>query len=654
MTTTTDFLGRVLAERYRLESVLGAGASGQVYAASDVVLRRQVAIKLLHPALASDGAFLRRFRAEAQAAASLHHPHVMAVFDWGEDDHGPFLVLEYLGGGSLREMLDAHHLLSVEQAVTVGYEAAEALAYAHARGFVHRDVKPANLLFDEEGRLRVADFGLARALAEAAWTEPQGAVLGTARYAAPEQAEGRSLDGRADVYALALVLYEAVTGRVPFSADTTIATLMARVGARLPVEDSLGRLGELLAEAGSPDLDERLDAAAFAERLGELRNVLPEPEPLPLSQPERRPLEVMGTAADATEIGTAFLSGGSSRPTGEQGAPETGSGNGLSEPGMLGGGISVPRGARGQLRGSAHVGSRTSRRVPRWVLVAVAVLVVAAVLAGGGAYAVVRLKLLTPSRPVPAIAGMALPAARTSLAREHLGVKVTGRRYDVSLPAGSVITQLPRARTSLKEGSDVSAVVSLGPPPVRVPSLATLSGCQAVDQALVSAHLVPRCTTATSTTVPAGRVVSWEPHSKSLWGAQVAVVVSAGLPTVSVPNLAGTTCTGAEHLLASVHLAGTCTEEYSTSVPAGQVVSWSPPTSATWGSTVTVATSLGPPMAQVPNLYGDTVSQAVSALSARGLVAGSVYGPAGGHVFYTLPASGQWIRQGLSVELYTQ
>ena len=190
MSTITESIGRVLAGRYRIESALGSGASANVFAAFDTTLQRRVAVKVLHPALAADGGFLRRFRAEAQSAAALANAHVLAVHDWGEDAQGPFLVLEFLGGGSLRDMLDEGTRLSLSQAVAVGVQAAEGLAYAHARGFVHRDVKPANLLFDEEGRLRVADFGLARALAEASLTEPAGTTVGTARYAAPEQALG--------------------------------------------------------------------------------------------------------------------------------------------------------------------------------------------------------------------------------------------------------------------------------------------------------------------------------------------------------------------------------------------------------------------------------------------------------------------------------
>src|SRR5690606_18277536 len=228
----SDQIGRVFDDRYRLVAPIGTGASGRVFLADDVRLRRRVAVKVLHPSLADDESFLRRFQAEAHAAAALNHPHVMAVYDWGRDED-PYLVTEYLGGGSLQSMLDKGHRLTHSQALLVGLEAARGLEYAHRRGFVHRDIKPANLLFGDDGRLRIADFGLARALAEAGWTEPSGAVLGTARYASPEQAKGESVDGRSDVYALGLTLVEAISGSVPFAADTTIATLMARIDKHL-------------------------------------------------------------------------------------------------------------------------------------------------------------------------------------------------------------------------------------------------------------------------------------------------------------------------------------------------------------------------------------------------------------------------------------
>lgn len=281
----TAEIGRVLGGRYRLVAPIGMGASAQVYLADDVKLRRRVALKMLHDALAGDAEFLRRFRAEARAAAALSHPNVMAVYDWsdGSDDGDvAFIVTEYLPGGSLRALLDSGALLSPSQALGVGLEAARALDYAHRRGFVHRDIKPANLLFGEEQRLRIADFGLARALAEAAWTEPQGAVLGTARYASPEQAKGESLTGKADVYSLALVIIESITGEVPFVADTTLGTLMARVDRPMVVPDALGPLQAIVAAAGNPDPEQRIDARTLAKGLLRAAQELSRPAPLPL------------------------------------------------------------------------------------------------------------------------------------------------------------------------------------------------------------------------------------------------------------------------------------------------------------------------------------------------------------------------------------
>src|SRR3954469_6344323 len=278
-----DQVGRVLDARYRLLAPIGAGGSAAVYSADDVRLRRRVAVKILHAELAHDERFLRRFRAEAQAVAALRHPNILSVFDWGEEDGNPFLVMELLGGGSLRNVLDRGDRLTPSQALQVGLEAARARDYAHRRGLVHRDVKPANLLFDEEGRACIADFGLARALAEASITEPTGAILGTFRYASPEQALGKSVDGKADVYALALVLIEAVTGQVPFAADTPVATLMARVDNPMQPPPALAGLVPVLEQAGTADAADRLDAAGLITGLERAARSMPSPRPLPLA-----------------------------------------------------------------------------------------------------------------------------------------------------------------------------------------------------------------------------------------------------------------------------------------------------------------------------------------------------------------------------------
>lgn len=282
VTRMNDQVGRVLAGRYRLLAPIGAGAAAQVFLAEDTRLRRRVAIKLLHESYAGDEAFIRRFHSEARLAAGLNHPNLLAVYDWG-DEEVPFLVTEFIGGGSLRAMLDRGRRLSIAQATLVGLEAARGLDHAHRQGLVHRDLKPANLLFGDDGRLRIADFGLARALADAAVTEPAGAVLGTARYASPEQAQGRPLSGPSDVYSLALVLIESVTGHVPFSVDTTIGTLMARVSEPIPVTSRLEVLAPILEEAGAVDPEDRPDAARLATLLLRATEQLDPPAALPLA-----------------------------------------------------------------------------------------------------------------------------------------------------------------------------------------------------------------------------------------------------------------------------------------------------------------------------------------------------------------------------------
>jgi serine/threonine-protein kinase len=306
MTSIAEQVGRVVGGRYRLLAPVGSGASSQVYVATDTRLARRVAVKVLHPMLAADRAFLRRFRAEARLAASLDHPHVMRVFDWGEEAAGPYLVLEFLGGGSLRSLLDTGARLSHSQVVMVGAQAASGLAYAHRRGIVHRDIKPSNLLFDEEGHLRIADFGVARALAESALTEPLGAIFGTARYASPEQAESRPLDDRTDVYSLALVLYETLTGRVPFSGDTITAMLMARVGSILPWTAELGPLAPIIAQAAISEPLARLDAVALFSDLELLGRELPPAAPLPLAMTRGVPSAQIWPDRDPTALDSAF------------------------------------------------------------------------------------------------------------------------------------------------------------------------------------------------------------------------------------------------------------------------------------------------------------------------------------------------------------
>ena len=279
-------IGSELGGRYRLVAPVGVGVSSKVFLAVDSQLRRRVAVKVLHDALTEDQVFLSRFREEARRAAALSHPNILAVYDWGEDRDGdavvPYLVTEYLAGGSLRSILDTGALLSSSQALMVGLETARALAHAHERGLVHRDVKPANLLFDDAGHVRLADFGLAKALAEASWTEPAGSSVGTVRYASPEQVLGQRLDGRSDVYSLALVLCEAVSGSVPLLADSAAGTMGLRTQQEVDIPMGFGRLRSPLLRAAARDPEARSDAGELEIGLMAAATEMPRPEPLDL------------------------------------------------------------------------------------------------------------------------------------------------------------------------------------------------------------------------------------------------------------------------------------------------------------------------------------------------------------------------------------
>jgi len=665
MPLITDSIGRVLGKRYRLVSALGTGASAHVYLAEDVSLQRHVAVKVLQPGLATDEAFLKRFRAEARSVASLNHPHVLRVFDWGDDTDGPYLVLEYLGGGSLRDLLDRDVRLSHSQAAQLGTEVAQGLAYAHVRGLVHRDIKPANLLFDEEGRVRVADFGVARALAEAAWTEPAGAMVGTARYISPEAAEGKPVDGRADVYSLALVLYEAVTGTVPFVTDTTMGTLAARIGQPLPHHDALGPLDDVLARAAAPDVAARLDAAGLAARLGALAAALPAPAPLPLVIPR----------LDATSTIHGFRAPGVSELT-DSGVLAVGAATGTSStaiaPSVATAKAAAPVGTKagpGEIFDAEPYGGGRDRRpvgprAPRvrrrtwWIVAAVAV----AVIVAAGLVAALETRVFTPSHPTPALVNLPLAQARADVAKVHMDLKVGRSVKSITVGAGSVVSQSPGPGVSQKEGTTVTVVVSGGKPDVTVPSLAGMT-CAQAEAALQSTHFQSVCAPgAYNNNVQAGVLDLWSIGSiqnptKAPYGATITLVPSLGHSPATVPSIPTSyTYQQAQAALQAVGLTATQNPESSPTVPSGQVISTSPASgaSAPYGSAVTVNVSTGPPTTKVPNVLQDTVSQATTALQTAGLTVSGVSGSPNNNVVGTQPSIGSTVPTGSSVQLFTK
>ncbi len=617
-----DLVGRVLAGRYRLLAPIGTGASGRVYIADDVTLRRKVAVKVLHPALADDAGFLRRFRTEAQLAASLHHPNVMAVYDWGEDGV-PFMVLELLEGGSLRGMLDHERRLSPAQAAHVGRQVAGALEYAHSRGLVHRDVKPANLLFDEHGIVRVADFGLARALAEASWTEPAGAVLGTARYAAPEQGGAFPLDGRADLYALALVIIESVTGRVPLVADTPLGTLAARSRGAVVAPPALGPLGAVVERAGRSDPADRYPNAATMEAaLGDAEDALPPAAALNLA----------GIGTMVEDLNPTALPR-SRRSAFDQDAGDDEHDDGieiLDEPEF----VDI---------------ARERRRVP-WAGIIVTMVAVVALAAAG----ITLVRAPGGSSAVPNVVGLSASSADAGIQRVGLGVETRFRR--ARAPKGTVIEQGTRPGVWQADGKPVVIVVSRGPKPVRFPDLAG----QPLDTATATLQqlgfVVDATTAKHDEQVPAGTVIASDPTGEASPDSVVKLIVSDGpLPRTVPDGIAGGSYAAAAAKIEAVQLVAVRADQFSDTVPIDQVIGSAPGSGAQAprGSQVSVAVSKGQDLVAIPaGLAGQPIESASRSLQALGLqvVVQGNYAP-GAKVIASDPPSGTKVKRGSTVRL---
>src|SRR6195952_5378083 len=274
-------LGRLLDDRYEIRRRLATGGMATVYAAIDTRLDRPGAVKGMHPALAADEEFVARFRREAKAAARLSSPAVVNVTDQGQDAGTVFLVMELVDGHPLRDVLRQEGALSPAEAVGLISPVLEALAAAHTAGYVHRDVKPENVLIGDDGRVKVGDFGLARAVDASPLTATTGLLLGTVAYLAPEQVRRGVADARTDVYAAGVLLFEVLTGRPPFEGDTALSVAYQHLHDRVPAPSSIApdvpeELDELVLQATEPDPDDRpVDAGALLEDLRHVAATMP-------------------------------------------------------------------------------------------------------------------------------------------------------------------------------------------------------------------------------------------------------------------------------------------------------------------------------------------------------------------------------------------
>lgn len=620
-----QFNGRVVAGRYQLGPRRGSGVDAAVFDAFDLVDQSVVAIKVVHPDLSSADGFERAFRLAAEQGASIKHPNIAEIYDWGADSWNQrkamYVIVEHLGGGSLREYLDRGRTLSPSQALMVGLETCKALDAIHRHGMVHGDIRPSTLVFGDDERLRVTDVGLANVVGEALWTERAHVSNALAMYAAPELAESGIRGPKGDVYSLCLTLLESMSGTVPFAGDSTVATLSNRIGRLMPVSADLGPLAAVLERAGRPSPEDRYSAAEFGRALVQAAERLPRPAPINLPNfglfadssgaiprptlPPPAPVDAPPAAPPpetTVYVPTAEeMTSGHARPSGIEPEP-------------------LPPRRRGRLR---------------WLL---PVLLVLAAIAGGVVYFVTRDR--THTYQVPRLAGLTESEALNQISSFDWQTVVTREASD-EVPTGIVIRTRPVEATPLEQNEPFQLVVSSGPAPRALPNLVGLTLAEATTSLKGLGLVLRQADPVFDESVPAGTVISWmvpeQPGLKAgdtvLPNTTISVVLSAGPQPRVVPNLTGMTVEQATATLAEQGLVlAQLPPEFSDTTAVDLIARQDLAAGANVdrGAVVSVAVSKGPDIVGVPPLGGLTLQQATDALTAAGLTVGTVNGNTAG------------------------
>jgi eukaryotic-like serine/threonine-protein kinase len=573
-------LADVFSNRYEIQRGIARGGMAEVYLARDQLLDRPVAVKVLFAEYARDPSFVERFRREAQSAANLNHPNIVAIYDWGQERGTYFIVMEYVRGRSLRDVVQVNGPFSARRTAEIGAEIAGALEFAHRNGVVHRDVKPGNVLITADGDIKVTDFGIARAGTSEALTQT-GAVMGTAAYFSPEQAQGFAVDGRSDVYSLGVVLYEMVTGAPPFTGESPVAVAYKHVreepeppAARAP--DLPPDLEQIILTAMAKDPDSRYQTADEL-RTDLLRFVRGQP---PLGGP------LTGMVADGTA--TAAVP-----PT--QAAPVA----------ALDG--HDPDEHRRKRRGALVAGILGA------LLIAAVIIALLASGGGGGGGG--------PTAEVPNVINK--PFAEAEAALKLTGFKVKRNDAATKDPPDLVLSQKPGGGEKLKKNGTVQLRVSKAT--FTMPTLAGKQRAEAVNE-LIGVGLQDPNNGIENQEVdsdqPPGTVVGSNPAA----GAQVPKVGQkvtlqiAREPEIAMPNVVGQESQTAQQLLQQAGFQVSVQSEQSDSVPSGRVTRTDPGANARVkrGSSVTMFVSTGPQNVSVPNVVGQMQNQASQTLQQAG------------------------------------
>ncbi len=615
---------RVYSGRYELTHVVARGGMAQVYRAMDLQLDRPVALKVLFPELSVDRTFVERFRREAQAAANLSHPNIVPVFDWGEDDGSYFIVMEYVDGRPLSAVLRDPDPMPPNEIATIGAGVAAALAFAHRHGVVHRDVKPGNVLITPDGGVKVTDFGIARAVNTEESLTQTGAVMGTAAYFSPEQAEGKGVDARSDIYSLGVVLYEMATGRPPFTGDSPVAVaskhvrdhplLPRQVNASVPPA-----LEAVVMKAMAKNVDDRYRSAE------ELRADL-------LRFADGRPVEA--TDPGATSVMAAM---------GATQLVATSTGRTMAVP---------ARGVPPMMDEEADL--ERKKRTRRLVLILVVLLVALGLIA----YFLLRsVGVFGATVMVPDVVGQTSDRAAQTLHNDNLTVGTTRSVISTTVASGVVVSTDPKGGASVSKNSAVNLVVSAGPP-VSVPSVV---GQQLVlaEQNLTAAGLAYEPPTFVSSDKPEGQVLAQNPAAqhKVKAGTKVVLTVSGKQTSATVPSVLGLSPSAAGAKLQQSNFnVGSQTNGCPAPYPAGQVAAQNPAADSSQQPNTAVNIVVSN-CVSVPGVVGQSANAAQATISNQGLSpnpttdATCANGASPGQVDSQSPSSGTLVAQGTTVNI---
>ena len=578
----------VVDERYQIIDHLGSGGMAEVYCATDLQLGRKVALKILHERFAADDEFVERFKREASAAAGLQHQHLVAVYDRGEWNGTSYIAMEYVAGRTLKKLVSEEGPLAPARAVDLVVQVLRAARFAHRRGVIHRDFKPQNVIVDDEGRAKVTDFGIARA--GASDMTQTGSIMGTAQYLSPEQAQGHAVNARSDLYSIGIILYELLTGKVPFEADSAVTVALKQVS-QDPVAPSrlnpavTPELEAVVLRALMKDPRERFaDADEFIAALEAAASRIPSPAAIAAAE-----------AAAAALPAAATLAPGLPAPPPTPPPPATGV---------------YPVGGAVYAREAEVVEPPPPRRGKRWPWLLIAGLALLGLI-------LLLASVLSPQRvPVPNVVGSTISVATQRLQSE--GFEVVPVRDNSDKPRNQVIGQSPGAGTVADEGARVTITVSDGRPLVDVPDVVGLNR-SAARMKLVDAGFEVEEKRVSSDTVKANVVVTQAPSrgSVSETGTAVTIEVSTGPERLPVPDVVGKTEDEARTALDAFRVV--VQEKEDAEADAGTVLAQKPARGTLpRGATVTLSVAIEPKQVSVPDIVGRSQNLATKLLSGRG------------------------------------